>query len=163
MVDQPVWLMDVDGVLNVNRPGWGAAPRRGRAFADSVEWPMRWAPRLLARVRLIHVSGAAEVRWCTTWCQHADQLERLFGLPALARVFSTDAEVTDSAKVTAARAVIAEGRPLIWTDDTAVPRSGPLHEELTAAGRGLLVRPVPSRGLQPGDLDRVDEFVSRWT
>ena len=24
----PVWLLDVDGVINATRPGWHAAPRR---------------------------------------------------------------------------------------------------------------------------------------
>src|SRR5438270_332570 len=29
----PVWLLDVDGVINVRRPGWGGPPWKGRAQA----------------------------------------------------------------------------------------------------------------------------------
>ncbi|KUL32677.1 hypothetical protein [Actinoplanes awajinensis] len=49
----PVWLLDVDGVLNANRPGWSAAPRRGMAYAGGTGFLMRWAPARLGRTLLI--------------------------------------------------------------------------------------------------------------
>jgi hypothetical protein len=42
----PVWLLDVDGVINATRPGWGSPPRRASVYADGGDWPMRWAPAL---------------------------------------------------------------------------------------------------------------------
>jgi hypothetical protein len=60
-------------------PGGLDAPHHGFAYADGVGWPMRWAPRLTARIRHLHTAGLAEVRWCTSWCVNASQLERLFG------------------------------------------------------------------------------------
>jgi hypothetical protein len=126
----PVWLLDVDGVINAARPGWGAKPRSGMASSMAVGWRMRWAPALVRRIRDVHTTGALEVRWC------------------------------DAAKLAAAQAVLeGEGRPLVWTDDDAVPLSGPTYDELPAGGRALLIRPRAHRGLQPADLDAIEAFA----
>lgn len=160
----PVWLLDVDGVVNATRPGWSAAPMRRTVYADG-EWTLRWAPALVRRIRHLVAAGHVELRWCTTWCPHAGLLERLWGLPELPRTL-TDDECwlspgrIDAAKVDAARKVRADGRRLIWTDDTAVPAFGPLHEELTADGRALLIRPVARVGLLPLDMDRIEAFAA---
>ncbi|WFE26462.1 hypothetical protein O7623_24530 [Solwaraspora sp. WMMD791] len=60
----------------------------------------------------------------------------------------------------AAREVVAQGRPLIWTDDAETPTNGPVYEELTASGRALLIAPLPNRGLQPAHLDQIEVFVA---
>jgi hypothetical protein len=153
-----VWLLDVDGVINVRKPGWHAAPHHGRAFAEGTAWPMRWAPALTARIRRLHSSGVVEVRWCSTWCAWSDQLERLFRLPALACAFTTTVDAP-AAKLAAARAVLAGGDHLIWTDDDEVPAGGPLLDELTATGRALLIRPDARRGLTPAHLDEIEAFA----
>ncbi|BCJ41819.1 hypothetical protein GCM10010168_75070 [Actinoplanes ianthinogenes] len=159
MVTRPVWLLDVDGVLNANRPGWGAAPRRGMAYADGIGYVMRWAPALLDRIRAIHRAGTAEIRWCTTWCAQAGQLERLFALPHLQPCWTEELTPQEAAvaKLAAARRVLTDGRPLIWTDDADIPPSA--HEELPGLGRVLLIAPRPNRGLQPDDLDAVERFA----
>lgn len=156
----PVWLLDVDGVINANRPGWGAAPRRQMAYADGDAWPMRWAPALMDRIRALIATETVEVRWCTTWCAWADQLERMWQLPPLGRAFTEklNGSAAAEAKLTCARAVLAEGRRLIWTDDTEVPYPGALYDELTADSRALLIRPARNRGLQPEHLDAIEEF-----
>lgn len=157
----PVWLLDVDGVLNASRPGWGGPPRTRNATSHGVGYRIRWSPALLDRVRALHLSGRVEIRWCTTWCPDADQLEALFGLPALRRVWSMplfDQEAA-TAKLAAARQVLACGRALVWADDTEVPLDGPVREELLSAGPALLLRPAPTRGLQPNDLDATEAFL----
>ncbi|WP_433076425.1 HAD domain-containing protein [Dactylosporangium sp. CA-052675] len=155
----PVWLLDVDGVINVKRPGWGAAPLQGRAYALGAEWRLRWAPALVQRIRRLHRDGVAEVRWCSTWCAWPGEVERLFKLPGLDRAFG---EVPDFsvAKLAAARTVLREGRRLVWTDDVEVPEPGPLHDELVRDGRALLIRPDPRRGLQPRHLDAIEAFCT---
>lgn len=157
----PIWLLDVDGVINTSRPGWSAAPQSGKAYAGGVGYRLRWAPALLDRIRRLHGSGAVEVRWCTTWCAYADQLERLWRLPPLMRAFTEDINGTTAvmAKIAAARRVLADGGRLIWTDDDVVPLSGELHGELTADGRALLIRPKASVGLQPEHLDQIEAFA----
>jgi hypothetical protein len=158
----PVWLLDVDGVINVSRPGWRTAPHRGIAYAQGMGWPMRWSPKLLDRIRSAHNSGMIEIRWCTTWCPYAEQLEQLFGLPMLVRALTGEpiqgGPVSDAMKLAAAYAVLDEGRALVWTDDTAVPESGPDRAALQDR-RALLLRPSSRRGLQPDDLDRIESFA----
>jgi len=163
--EPPVWLLDVDGVINASRPDWGTAPRREHVWSpsDHQSYLMRWAPGLIDRIRALHASGTVEVRWCSTWCPDAEALERLWRLPPLERAL-TEVPVPKGAygwplKVEAARAVLAGGRRLVWTDDEAVPTSGVLHDELTADGRALLIAPNPTRGLQPDHVDDIEAFL----
>ncbi|MFI6819762.1 hypothetical protein ACIBJE_02270 [Micromonospora sp. NPDC050187] len=162
----PVWLLDVDGVVNASRPGWGADPRRASAFAAGIGYPMCWAPALVDRIRDLHATGLVEVRWCTTWCAWADQLERLWDLPAFGRAFHEDVNGYEAslAKLDAARQVLADDRRLIWTDDWEVPEPGdPVHDELTADGRALLIRPSGHTGLQPEHLDQIEAWAKAAT
>jgi DNA invertase Pin-like site-specific DNA recombinase len=159
--DRPVWLLDVDGVLNATRPGWGAAPRNGRAWTGGVEYPIRWAPALVDRISAVHREGLVRIRWCSTWCADADQIENLLGLPRFERAW-TEPHTPDTApvaKLAAARAVLATGDRLIWTDDTETPTGGPLLDELIRDGRALLIAPATSRGLQPAHLDAIEQFT----
>jgi hypothetical protein len=61
-------------------------------------------------------------------------------------------------KAQSARDVLWSGRRLVWTDDMEVPDDGPLHEELTADGLALLIRPDSRRGLTPDHMDQVEAF-----
>ncbi|MEV0134951.1 hypothetical protein AB0H83_41680 [Dactylosporangium sp. NPDC050688] len=159
----PVWLLDVDGVLNVRRPLWGPSLCRGTAHSAGVDWPIRWAPLLITRIRHLALAGLVEVRWCTTWCPDADALEHLFDLPPFGRALTAAdldrVDDTDPLKLAAARGVLADRRRLVWTDDTAVPDPGPESAALTAGGRGLLIKPNPRRGLRPSDLARIEAFA----
>lgn len=158
----PVWLLDVDGVINVGRPGWGAAPRGGEVYSGGLALRMRWAPGLITRVRALHRGGRVEIVWCSTWCHDADQVEQLFGLQPLGRAWFDEraGSAVAAAKLAAARGVLARGRRLIWTDDSETPTSGPVYEELTAHGRALLIAPLPNRGLQPEHMDAIEAFVA---
>ncbi|MFI5915270.1 HAD domain-containing protein [Dactylosporangium sp. NPDC051541] len=159
MDDVPVWLLDVDGVINVKRPAWGEAPFHDRAYALGAEWKLRWAPGLLARIRRLHREGLAEVRWCSTWCAWPGELERVFKV-RFDRAFG---EVPDYsvAKLAAALAVMEGGRRLVWTDDVEVPLTGLLFESMTLDDRALLIRPDDRRGLTPADLDAIEAFCRR--
>ncbi|GAA2886771.1 hypothetical protein GCM10010517_50560 [Streptosporangium fragile] len=157
-----MWLLDVDGVINVARPGWGTAPRSGDAYSGGTAYRMRWAPALLERIRALHRAGGVEIRWCSTWCPDADQVERLFALPRLDRAWSEHltGSAAAAAKLAAARRVLAQGRRLVWTDDDETPSCGPVYEELTRTGKALLIAPSPRRGLQPEHLDAIEAFIS---
>lgn len=161
----PIWLLDIDGVINIRKSPWHTAPHNGRAHDNGREWKIRWAPQLVAHIRTLHKSGTVEILWCTTWCSNADQMERLFKLPALGRAFTEELHgaACSDAKLAAARTVLAEGRRLIWTDDVEVPteHSEPdLYAELTAGGRGLLIRPRERDGLRPEHLDLIHAFLA---
>ena len=165
-VERPVWLLDVDGVVNTTRPGWGGPPRKSLVWsgADNTSYVLRWSPLLVDRIRALHTGGRVEVRWCTTWCPEAERLERLWRLPVLARSLTADPMPRGAEcrplKLAAAGNVLAEGRRLIWTDDEALPPPGPERDELTAGGRALLIAPRAARGLQPADLDLIEKFAA---
>lgn len=162
MTDQlPVWLLDIDGVINATRPGWHRAPSRS-TVVDSFgqPWVLRWEPALIDRIRKVH-GGLAEVVWCTTWCPDADRLERLWGLPELRRSWTDHRHgyAANEAKRQAARDVLESGRRLVWTDDTAFPSKGPFVDELHGMGDALLVKPDARRGLLGEDVDAIEQFL----
>lgn len=85
---RPLWLLDVDGVLNAvaKRPDRGVWRdwRQGTATADGVVWPIWFSPTVTGTVARLHESGVVEVRWLTTWGAQANgELRTLFGMPRL--------------------------------------------------------------------------------
>ena len=138
-VEPPIWLIDVDGVINATcKPaGWNVEPRIGYAHAAGTRYRLHWSPALIDRIRHLHTTGVVQARWCTTWCAYADQLERMWQLPPLHRTFKRDikGKEASAAKLAAARQVLADGHRLIWTDDTETPTGGALYDELTADGQ----------------------------
>lgn len=159
----PVWLLDVDGVINghPHHAGWGDPPKRVSPG------PVYYEPRLIDRIRAIHAAGMAEVRWCTTWCdfriplakleQALDvEFERAFTVRPMSKTWA-------ELKTEAAVAVLEGGRRLVWTDDDeADVASGfyPVLGEAVADGRALLIAPDSNRGLQPEHLELIEEFAS---
>lgn len=168
--DVPVWLLDVDGVLNAfSRPGWSAPPARGDAYADGLQFTLRWAPALLTEVRGLLASDTVEVRWATSWVSYIDQITRTMSLPELPLAFTLPAELTAAtsalhdatvaAKRRAALDVVGSGRRLLWTDDDAIWPPGPERTYLEGAG-ALLIVPDARRGLQPDDLDAIRAWIA---
>jgi hypothetical protein len=160
----PVWLLDIDGVINANNPGWGAAPRR----VSVAGYMIRWAPALIDRIRNLRATGAVEIRWSSTWCKNTFELADLarhLRMPDLDSAFTTRPEHLTWAelKFNAARGVLAEGRRLVWTDDDEVEAARKVCPDLVAAeaaGTALLIAPKSNRGLQPEDLDLIEDFTT---
>lgn len=160
--DVPMWLLDVDGVINADNPDWEAAGQEATARSGGRTYRLRWAPELINRIRCLHESGLVEVRWCSTWCPDASELEQLWDLPVLSRAWTEDINGFPAvkAKILAAKGVLAEGRRLVWTDDDVTPLPGSSHyEELTADGRALLIAPDYRFGLRPEHLDAIEAFA----
>ena len=84
----PVWLVDVDGVLNVSKPGWGGPPHHGTVAYGAETYQMRWAPRLITELARFHRTRAVEFRWATTWADHIDQVQNVMRLPRIPTAFS---------------------------------------------------------------------------
>lgn len=163
--DKIVWLLDVDGVINANNPGWGAAPHKAYVEAHGTTWRFRWAPSLVDFIRQVALSDLVEIRWATTWVPWARNVEAAFKLPELALAFSEQVAFISphTAKADAALEVIVkEQRPLLWTDDDAVPSEGYVRDALDQVeeGRLLIVEPHPNKGLQPEDVERIKEFFA---
>lgn len=160
MSDAPVWLLDVDGVLNADYPAWDEEPARDSATANGYEYAMTWAPTLIEKIKQMHDSGLVEVRWSTTWVPFTHELERLFGLD-LKTAFPSDEFSINRAKQGAALQVVDhERRPLIWTDDDVVPLVGTLRDYLDDHEiPTLLIKPSFSQGLTPTHIDQIAAFA----
>lgn len=159
---KPVWLLDVDGVLNCNTPlvSWGVSKIGSVRDDFDVSWQIKWAPPLIDRLRAGILSGLVEVVWSTTWVDHVHALEKLWDLPPLRKAFKDlPTQYTGDYKLAAAEGVLGAGRRLIWTDDTEVPDEGdPLFAELHAKGECLLIAPNQRLGLTPEHMDQIARF-----
>lgn len=173
---RPVWLLDVDGVINAiatkGDPGIWSEWRTATIINRMGKWPMRWSPEVTAFIRKTHESGRAEVRWLTTWQEDAWKLEEIMNLPrfevADAPEFS-DRTYTARAireerpqwwKLPAAERVVEqEQRPLIWTDDD-ITREMRRHASPVYDPDNLLIGPSQNIGLTPKHLNRIDGFLS---
>lgn len=174
-MEKPVWLLDIDGVINA----------LGSEFACATAWPgddwhSGWATAadgdkfwitaaepVLEFIRRVHEEGLAEIRWLTTWRGAAVNVARLLNLPR----FPCQQEYPSSTGAQKERAhyvwwkqpcaehvVEVEQRSLVWTDDD-------LHRELSIKARhklqkagALLVRPDDITGLGPADLTRIENY-----
>ncbi|BCJ37100.1 hypothetical protein Athai_46030 [Actinocatenispora thailandica] len=138
MSDRAVWLLDIDGVLNVlggkpDRRVWPSRSWRRFSATDAstqVTWPIVVAEPVAAFIREVHDSGRAEVRWHTTWQRSAGRIGAQLGLPEFevhsAPEFPDGRYDPEWWKLPGALRVIEdERRPLIWTDDQATPRRIP--------------------------------------
>jgi hypothetical protein len=158
----PVWLLDVDGVLNCPRPGWGTPVRHGRLVAElGIAYDLFWADEAIDFVRRVHEEGLAEVRWATTWVGWTHLLEQLWDLASLPEAFAGDVESPGEEKLPAALAVVEdEHRPLVWTDDDRIPPTGEARDRLIGADQPtLLLTPDPVRGLRPSDAEMIETFL----
>jgi hypothetical protein len=165
VTSRPVWLLDVDGVINAPRAGWHRAPRSIQVYSatDKQAYRIRWEPRLIAAIRRIHDTDLADVIWSTTWCPDIAYLEAALRTGEYEVAFRvrpshlTWAEL----KVQAVLDALDEGRRVIWTDDVEVDVARDMFPQIAAAekaGRALLIAPHPNRGLRPEDLDRIETF-----
>jgi len=161
---ETVWLLDVDGVLNFipyardDAAGTWTDTERFRAGNGFM---IHWSPSMLARIKAIHESGRAEVRWLTTWAEEANELlaER-FGLPQLTVAGSPLArEELGWWKLPDAQAVYESGVRVVWTDDDLAfsTRAQAWLEEI---GPERMLAIAPRGGLLPEHLDLIEKWLS---
>ena len=124
----PIWLLDVDGVLNAVR---GSNSLRDKNLPEDswVDWqyevvigyPILIATGLIEFVNSVHRNGLAEVRWLTTWKEQAQtELAPAFGFDHFEVQPTEPQKFSDTSswwKVTGAELALSEGRKVVWTDD----------------------------------------------
>jgi hypothetical protein len=163
--NRPLWLLDVDGVINALPEDRGVPDGYKRVKVNGF-W-ITYRPRLVEFIRDLHESGRVEVRWLTTWCDKAAELlAPELGLPLTCVVEGTRELVTGRAswwKAQAATRVLAadDTRPVIWTDDDLSygNRAGELEWLRHYPSTTLLISPDPCVGLTDEQLDRIEEFL----
>lgn len=163
----PVWLLDVDGVLNFLHDKSAA-----RAWPDAAKFRsgngfnICWSPQMLKRIRAIHDTGLAEVRWLTTWGSQANTfLSETFGLPTLEVAGSPPfLEKSGWWKLDDVRTVHETGVKVVWTDDDIVYSSEALAW-LEEVGSERIRCVSPTGGLLPEHLDLIETWLTTkdWT
>jgi hypothetical protein len=153
--DQPLLLVDVDGVISLFGPGVDA----GGCVPTLVEG----IPHLLSRTAatvLGRLAATYECVWCTGWEDRAGtHLPHLLDLPGGWRhlVFSDPPEGDAHWKLRAIDAFAGPDRALAWIDDA--------HDERCRAwaaarpGPTLLVPTDPAVGLVEAHAERLEEWA----
>lgn len=176
MNPKPVWLLDIDGVINAyNGPKTGPPnvwPRDAWITVKAGGMTFTAARPVLQLIRRVHRQGLAEIRWHSTW-QHDSRLVgaalRLPRFPVQeAPEFTTYTSLSRRPKwwkLPGARRVLQfEQRPLLWTDDDAVDLDTQIRRRMAAVGQPLLiVVPEPRTGLTAADLASIDTFLTSQT
>lgn len=171
----PVWLLDIDGVINAvgrtvatnawPKESWRQLRYRDRSSTGS-GLQITVALPVLDLIREVHEAGLAEVRWHTSWQDAAPRLAVELGLPVFAVAAAPEFHAGTRQgwwKVPAVRRVLAdEGRAVVWTDDDASHDLGHTERaELAALGRLLIVSPDPLTGLCKRHLAKISEFLNQ--
>lgn len=164
----PVWLLDVDGVVNActkkpDRNVWPAdAWVHTEAQADGHAWPILAARPVLELIRRVHATGAAEIRWHTTWQEDTAGLEAALDLPHLPVQDAPEyrawnlGRAADWWKVPAVERVLRdERRSVLWTDDDIDWNLRRDRDRLTAFGSLTLICPNERTGLTPKHLRHI--------
>lgn len=189
-VTTPIWLLDVDGVINalpwyvsengqdIPEPAWPdyvevrASPRGLEDAYDGPGYRITYSPTLIARIVALHMAGVVEVRWLTTWGSGANgQLRYKLGIPELAvsgepYTITAHQGAYDGSqwwKLPCAQKVRAEnpGRPIIWTDDDLYCRStSDATEWLNGESDILAIAPDEAHGITPEQLASIEAFIS---
>ena len=183
----PVWLLDIDGVINAERlkPDTGVWPapawRSLSVPADDRVFPLLVATPVVDFINAVHACGAAEIRWHTTW-QHwaVDAFAPAVGLPhfSIAPAPEYQAYLAGPApsgrwargqepeatwwKVGAATRVVGdERRSLLWTDNDLdlYRNTGHLTPLHSSPQRMQLVSPHADSGLARKHLRSIASFL----
>ena len=164
MREIPIWLLDVDGVINAfdeTRPvlgewgDWETFTARG--------FPIRHSPAMVERIRALHEAGRVEVRWLTTWGSYANTDLEPLGLPA----FEVAAEQPFRErlswwKLPVAQDLFARGHQIIWTDDDLAFDSTAgawLHEVADSRRARDLYAFAPQGAITPHELDGIEDWL----
>lgn len=112
-VTVPLWLLDVDGVLNAvtndpDRAVWDDW-QRGEAHAQGATWPICFSPTVIRTIRRLSEGRFVDIRWLTTWKDNANgDLLELLELPAFP---VAGADVSAEASPSAITASSGDGPP----------------------------------------------------
>lgn len=169
----PIWLLDIDGVINGNpyRRGhnlWGGEADswiETNAMGGNRWWPLTTAIPVVNFIRRVHDEKWAEIVWLTTWQTDANNVSAALGLPhfrVLTNPMQKWTRYHDSAdwwKLAEALKESQTGRSVVWTDDDLSRTVKNLFYDQCPAP-SLLISPHGDEGLAPKHLVRIAAFLN---
>lgn len=171
---KPVWLLDIDGVLNAtatNIPSTWPGSSWHRVHIDGFQ--ITWSDKVVDFLKHVDAEGLAEIRWHTTWQERALDVGEAMGLPEFPVQEApewppTGEKVADWIRAArpswwkygaAEQVLTVEKRPLLWTDDDIWSSLNAIRRQmLKKLGSVKMISPECIWGLQPGHL----RDISRW-
>lgn len=167
---KPLWLLDIDGVINAdfNSRGhariWGNEIHQTSIFNHKIQY----APRLIKFIN--QISRHTEIMWCTTWGGRAETdfapgVGLLGGWASIVDVTGEQSLELSSFgdKLVAFNALKSggylRGRKVVWADDDL---NSSLAKSLKSGGDVDLLTVIPygSVGLTPAHLDKITTFIT---
>ena len=173
---KPIWLMDVDGVLNDWR--FGQVANDWTRFEAASGWSITYSKSILQRIISLHESGVVEVKWLTTWCNRANaELREEFGFAEDLDVLGTPqykAEAQDYRlmrsrnesdrkfgwwKLNAVDEFVKENsdQRIIWTDDDIADDR---ETKVFLKDNPQIFAVSPSPFLSHNDLDTIESWIN---
>lgn len=173
-MEQPIWYLDVDGVLNATSPPsrrWKPQFEHTTLVADDAgqarHLSIWWRPAVVDFVNHVHRSRLAEVRWLTTWGEQARTvLGPALGLDDFVTVGEQpqgDGAYPDAGswwKVATILEHSPTGSRIVFTDDDLTTRSRAQLAGRFGAEDALLITPMPSPGLTDQHLSKIHSFLA---
>lgn len=171
MTGVPVWLLDVDGVVNVavgpGRPPVNVWPGREWVEVRAAGVRVLAARPVLALIRQAHQAGRAEIRWHTSWQEQAVELGEMLGLPPFPVQEAPEYHRRDERdrvggawwKLPAVWRLLAEGRRVLWIDDDASMDLRPEQRATLRTAGCHIISPDPFSGLCKRHLRMIDEYL----
>jgi hypothetical protein len=170
---KPLWLLDVDGVLNVGRRkntrpphSWPAdswVDFTGYDAPSASSWPMRVARPVVDFINSVITDDLADVAWLTTWRDSANALGATLGLPPLDVVPTPDYDrrhvMNDWWKLPP-EGVFLGVRPVFWSEVVAGFFMRDADKVNFNAWPNLVVSPSTSTGLVKRDLTTIHDHLT---
>lgn len=171
-IDKPVWLLDIDGVINADTPDLKIWDEKSWKITDALGTPHGIKERLFTicySTKVIDfinsMVDSVDIRWHTTWQKDAHNVAEAVGLP-------TNFPIADAKEFryvntrhqswwklgAVERVFLQENRRLIWTDDDIEY----YYDQITDFKNSedvLLISPKSSIGLTLSQMEKIRKFV----
>lgn len=171
-VQKPLWLLDIDGVINspLRKLPTDVWPEDQwlikEVWALQGKWPIHMAIPVRDLIVHVHEAGLAEIRWHTTWQQAANNVSDAFDLPHFPIQDAPEAAWYRQREWWKLPTVFREllktngSRRILWTDNDIDSELSPEQKATLKAGGCTLLCPNSGTGFNSQDLQALTEFLT---
>ncbi len=174
---RPIWLLDIDGVLNT----WPRTPVHAHnEFQEHVvcdlstgkDFRLVIAQPVIDFINEMWASGDVDLRWHTTWQKSSIEVAKAFGIALDIPVqeapeFDRWRQRTEGAgwwKMAAGQRILdSTDVPVIWTDDDlGVYWIEQMKKAGTKLDRLVKICPDPGTGLSKAHMAKIEHIIDDW-